>query len=184
MSLDEHTRAERRGAILRILQIPIAERRRGIILTYLAQQPDLASSETTLKEVLQGRGIRATYDLVRDDLHWLQDADLVRLSEAMPGLWMVTLARSGEDWTDGAREVPGVARELRSESDIQVALEPYGFAASLDIVRVDLHWLAEHELVVIETSRQGERSAASTARGADAVKGRVRVPSLTIPRVA
>ena len=90
----------------------LAEDRRLIILRSLADVPGYHLNEQVLKLGLNAFGHHAGRDLVRADIQYLLDHDLVRV-DRLPGqggeLWLVTLTAACEDVAKG-RLHPGVAR--------------------------------------------------------------------------
>lgn len=74
-------------------------------------------------------------------------------------------------------ETPGYSS---NESILDAGLEAMGHAVSRDQVRTDLAWLAEQDLVSVETVR-GVMVARITQRGADVAKGQAVVPGVKKP---
>lgn len=68
-----------------------------------------------------------------------------------------------------------------SETTLQLALQDYAHAPSVDAVRADLAWLAELGLVTL-AEIGGLVLARITARGADVAHRRARVPGVATPR--
>ncbi len=75
-------------------------------------------------------------------------------------------------------EAGGNYRE--NEGLIQKSLELYGLTASRDVIRADLAWLADLELITVEESL-GCQMAALRFNGVDVVKGRLVVPGISRP---
>jgi hypothetical protein len=90
----------------------LAADRRLVILRTLTETR-LTANEMVLKQALDHFGHHASSDLVRGDLAWLAEADLVRI-EKLPAsggeLWLVHLQRAGQDVAEGRASRPGVAQ--------------------------------------------------------------------------
>lgn len=88
----------------------LAEERRGTIL-YLLLKTELSASETVLLHGLRQAGhLRITEDLVRADLEWLRNANLVT-TDVFEGTRVIAkLTRRGRDVAQGNLAEPGVER--------------------------------------------------------------------------
>jgi hypothetical protein len=88
----------------------LAEDRRLTILRTLEQDPDYSVNDFVLKRALEQLGHGVSRDVLRGDLAWLKDQQLVRLREVDDGgIWIVTATEDGADVAKGRRH-PGVAR--------------------------------------------------------------------------
>lgn len=92
----------------------LAEDRRLVILRGLAEDHDYSLNEGILKKVLASIGHDVSRDMLRGDLAWLADQQLIRLEKlaggAAPGeLWVARALEDGIDVARG-RPHPGVAR--------------------------------------------------------------------------
>lgn len=79
-------------------------------------------------------------------------------------------------------------RTLAQDSDyrlndrlLAVAARGLGHDLSFDRLRVQLSWLAEQELLTLETGAGGVQIATLTERGLDVAAGRARVPGVARP---
>ncbi|EAP5465385.1 ArsR family transcriptional regulator [Salmonella enterica] len=68
-----------------------------------------------------------------------------------------------------------------NESILQDCLDAYGHNVSRDVVRGQIDWLAEQQLVTVENLR-GFYVVTLTSRGQDVAKGRARVAGVKRPR--
>lgn len=91
----------------------LAEDRRLVILRCLTEVPGYEANESVLRTGLAHFGHRVGADIVRAELAFLSDHDLVRL-EKLPSasgeLWLATLTTAGRDVAEGDRVHPGVKR--------------------------------------------------------------------------
>lgn len=90
----------------------LAADRRLVILRTLTET-GLAANEMVLKQALDHFGHHVSSDLVRADIAWLAEQDLLRiekLNAASGELWLVHLNRAGQDVADGRATRPGIAR--------------------------------------------------------------------------
>ncbi len=88
--------------------------RRLTLLRGLAEAPGRQANDLVLQRVLAMVGHRASHDMVRADIAWLAEHELVRL-EKLPldpsgEIWIASLTGAGEDVASGASTHPGVAR--------------------------------------------------------------------------
>lgn len=89
-----------------------AEDRRLIILQALLEVPGFTLNEDTLRRVLEHFGHRVGGDIVRADMAWLGEHQLISVSflgTARGEVWLGRLLSAGEDTARG-RHHPGVAR--------------------------------------------------------------------------
>ncbi|WP_149451639.1 VpaChn25_0724 family phage protein [Escherichia albertii] len=68
-----------------------------------------------------------------------------------------------------------------NESILQDCLDAYGHNVSRDVVRDQIDWLAEQQLVTVENLR-GFYVVTLTSRGQDVAEGRARVSGVKRPR--
>ena len=68
-----------------------------------------------------------------------------------------------------------------NESILQDCLDAYGHNVSRDVVRGQIDWLAEQQLVTVENLR-GFYVVTLTSRGEDVAEGRARVSGVKRPR--
>ncbi len=88
----------------------LAEDRRLTILRTLEQDSDFSVNDFVLKRALEHLGHNVSRDVLRGDLVWLQDQQLVRLRRMEDGgIWIATATEDGVDVARG-RAHPGVAR--------------------------------------------------------------------------
>jgi len=85
------------------------ENRRLMILQLLAADSDYSANDTLLQELLALQGNGVSLDVVRTDLAWLAEQDLIMLRE-LPGCKVATLRSRGIDVANGLAVVPGIAR--------------------------------------------------------------------------
>jgi hypothetical protein len=94
----------------------LTEDRRGIILRVLHDQGGFSLNEGVLQDALDRLGHKVGRDIVRDDISWLRDHELLQIAELQGGrLWTVTLTQRGEDVATGRTRVPGVKRPAPTE---------------------------------------------------------------------
>lgn len=90
----------------------LAADRRLVILRALTET-GLRANEMVLKQALDVFGHHVSSDMVRGDIAWLAEQDLVRvevLNAASGPLQLVHLTRAGHDVADGRSVRPGVAQ--------------------------------------------------------------------------
>lgn len=90
----------------------MAEERRQIVLAALAEASGFQMNEDSVRIVLRAIGHNVTSDVMRGDLKWLSEVDLIRLDHvpvAGGELWIAHLRQMGQDVANGAH-FPGVAR--------------------------------------------------------------------------
>jgi hypothetical protein len=91
----------------------LAEDRRLVILRCLAEMPGWEANEGVLRTGLAHFGHRVGMDIVRAELQFLADHELVRIEKlhsAGGELWLATLTGAGRDVAEGDRVHPGVKR--------------------------------------------------------------------------
>ena len=88
----------------------LAEDRRLVILRALKEDHDYSVNDYVLKRALASLGHDVSRDMLRGDLTWLKDQQLIRLREMDDGaIWIATVTEDGVD-VAGGRPHPGVAR--------------------------------------------------------------------------
>lgn len=90
----------------------IAEDRRLAILLTLMEAGGYELNEDTLRLALRQLGHIVTHDVLRGDINWLAEQDLVRndVQRVTSGdLWIARLSGKGQDVADGM-SYPGIAR--------------------------------------------------------------------------
>jgi hypothetical protein len=88
----------------------LAEDRRLTILRTLEQDSDFSVNDFVLKRALEQLGHSVSRDVLRGDLSWLQDQQLIRVRRMDEGgIWIATATEDGVDVARG-RPHPGVAR--------------------------------------------------------------------------
>lgn len=88
----------------------LREDRRLVLLRLLSEQNGYMTNSSILHAYLHHMGVASSRDDVLTDLYWLRDQDLVRLSEAVPGVEVAVLTGRGHDVVQGSAVVPGVSR--------------------------------------------------------------------------
>lgn len=87
----------------------LAEDRRLCILHLLAGSPGRETNHFVLKTTLLSLGHRATHDMVKGDIAWLDSMRLVVMSTSEKGdVISAKLTSYGKDVADGNVSVPGV----------------------------------------------------------------------------
>lgn len=86
-----------------------AEDRRLTILRLLADAPDYTANEYLLQSALANHGHSVSRDLLRTDLAWLAEQQLITCNAA-DTLHVARLAARGADAAAGRAIVPGVKR--------------------------------------------------------------------------
>lgn len=91
----------------------LAEDRRLVVLRTLTEVDGYHLNEMVLKSALDGFGHRASRDLLRGDLDWLEMHRLIRIERidapTSGELWLVHLKLEGKEVAQG-RAFPGIAR--------------------------------------------------------------------------
>lgn len=87
----------------------LAEDRRLVYLRVLLESPGYAANEFLLQTMVERFGHAASADLVRTDLAWLQEQQLLTVAD-VGGVQIATLNTRGEDVARGRTTVPGVKR--------------------------------------------------------------------------
>lgn len=87
----------------------LQEDRRLVLLRLLAEMPTYTANSSVLTMALASYGHAVTRDLVRTDLHWLQEQGLVIVGDLGPML-VATATERGQDVASGRAIVPGVKR--------------------------------------------------------------------------
>lgn len=90
-------------------QLVIEDIRLGV-LQLLEEDADYAYNENLLQRMLEGQRAHGIgFDLLRNQLRWLEEQGLVTLDDAAD-VWTVRLTRRGEDVALGHMRLHGVAR--------------------------------------------------------------------------
>lgn len=84
-------------------------RRRLNILQLLKEDPDYSANDDLLQELLAACGYGVSLDVVRSDLAWLEEQQLITRRD-LPGCTVATLRNRGIDVASGVASVPGIAR--------------------------------------------------------------------------
>ena len=91
----------------------MAEQRRLVILATLAEAPDFALNDGSLRLALKAVAFGVTGDVLRGELFWLSEQGLARIEKtALPGqeeMWIAHLTAKGQEVAEGA-PYPGIAR--------------------------------------------------------------------------
>ncbi len=91
----------------------LAEDRRLAILRTLEEAPGSQLNEGTVHHAVSYLGHKVAQDVVRADLGWLQQHNLLRIEKLqVPSgeLWLAKLSGAGADVARGLSQHPGVAR--------------------------------------------------------------------------
>lgn len=81
------------------------------ILRVPAGQPNHASNDSFVTDVVRTLGFNPTRDAVRAELRWLESVNAVRIDDAtFPGTWVVTLRERGLDHVERRLLIDGVRR--------------------------------------------------------------------------
>lgn len=83
--------------------------RRLVLLRLLAEMPAYRANSSVLYVALERFGHATTRDLVKTELRWLEEQELLAVEEVGPVL-VSTLTERGADVATGRAVVPGVAR--------------------------------------------------------------------------
>lgn len=86
-----------------------AEWRRLEILKLLVEDPDYSINDILLQELLRERGLAVSMALLRADIAWLEEVNLVT-SRELPGCVVAVLLNDGVDVVNGMSRIPGIAR--------------------------------------------------------------------------
>ena len=93
----------------------LAEERRLVLLKTLDASDSSQLNERILKLTLDRSGIGTGRDMIRLELHWLEEQRLLRLEKLPSGagedLWVAKLTVDGEEVARGRRH-PGVSRRV------------------------------------------------------------------------
>lgn len=87
----------------------VAEHQRIAILQALDAAPAYRSNQVLLQAFLESVGLPTSSDIVRTQLSWLAEQQLVHVDES-GGVTMATLSERGSDVAHGRATVPGVKR--------------------------------------------------------------------------
>jgi hypothetical protein len=86
---------------------------RRLVFLRTLTETGMQANEMVLRQALDHFGHHVSSDLLRGDIAWLAEQDLVRIERlqvASGELWLVHLLRSGQDVAEGRSTRPGVAR--------------------------------------------------------------------------
>jgi len=86
----------------------MAESRRLAVLSFLATAQQCTAHDVAVKKHLNDSKLTASMDIVRSDLQWLYEQQLLRLDKVDTVL-VATLTARGDDVRLGLSKVPGVA---------------------------------------------------------------------------
>lgn len=87
----------------------IREDRRLVILRVLSELPRYSANSSVLYTALSQFGHYPSRDVVKTELVWLEELDLVKLEDVGPVI-VATLTERGLDVAQGRCEVPGIKR--------------------------------------------------------------------------
>lgn len=87
----------------------IREDRRLVILRVLSELPRYSANSSVLYTALSQFGHYPSRDVVKTELVWLEELDLVKLDDVGPVI-VATLTERGLDAAQGRCEVPGIKR--------------------------------------------------------------------------
>lgn len=97
-----------------ILHLPVerieTEKRRLVVLIYLAKAPGYAASAQILTLECRRLGVPTTTDQLMGAIAWLEEQELVTSREGGPGDIVARVTARGRDVADGNVAVPGVMR--------------------------------------------------------------------------
>jgi hypothetical protein len=85
------------------------EDRRLVLLRILAEAPGYSANESILYAMIEDFGHVVSRDVVRSDLAWLAEQELVRLEE-IATVYVVHITARGQDCASGRAVVPGVKK--------------------------------------------------------------------------
>lgn len=88
----------------------VAEERRLVILSILADMPERRLNLATLYNELDALAVPCTLADLRADAEWLASQRLVERAEVHPGVTVLTLSADGAEVARGKRLHPGVMR--------------------------------------------------------------------------
>lgn len=91
------------------LEQAFTEDRRLVILRLLLESGGYTANEYMIKTMLPQLGHHVSSDRVQTDLAWLQEQQLLHVSD-VAGVCIATLTDRGQDVANGAATVPGVKR--------------------------------------------------------------------------
>ncbi|EMK5463012.1 ArsR family transcriptional regulator [Vibrio cholerae] len=87
----------------------LKEDQRLVILRSLHEMDGMSANESILDSCLDAYGHRVSRDVVRTQMAWLAEQDLISIRE-LDGFKIATLTGRGEDVATGQAVVPGVKR--------------------------------------------------------------------------
>lgn len=88
----------------------LVEDRRLVILRLLAEQQGYSLNDSVLHDALDRVGHAVPRSIVRDDMSWLSERDLVTFEIIAKRVWVATLTERGADVAAGRSYVEGVKR--------------------------------------------------------------------------
>lgn len=89
------------------LRAMIGEHRRLAILRLLARLPGHTANDQLLAHIVSQMGLQSTFDVLRGDLSFLENAGLIRRRE-VNDLWVIELLQPGDEVARGLRPATGV----------------------------------------------------------------------------
>lgn len=97
-------------AIQQVLQ----EDRRLVVLRILNEMPGYEANDSVLDNSLDAYGHKVSRDLVRTEMHWLQEQGLITLRD-VAGTQVAKITQRGIDVAEGQARHPGVKRPRPGE---------------------------------------------------------------------
>jgi len=88
----------------------VTEDRRLVILRLLNDQPGFSLNESVIQDALGRFAHVVSRDVVRADLSWLAEQNLVSTSVVAGRVWVATLTERGAEIATGRARHPGVKR--------------------------------------------------------------------------
>ena len=87
----------------------LAEDRRLCLLRVLAEAPGYSANESILHQMIEGFGHAVSRDVVRGDLAWLAEQELIGTRE-IEDITIARITNRGLDAARGRTQVPGVKK--------------------------------------------------------------------------
>lgn len=88
----------------------LAEHRRLAILRFMSEAIGYSLNESILVDLLERFGMRVGRDMLRADLAWLADLNLLTVDKALPDMHVARLTERGSDVAAGRAVIPGIKR--------------------------------------------------------------------------
>lgn len=88
----------------------VAEDRRLAVLRLLADQQGYSCNDSVLHDALERLGHQCPRAIVRDDMSWLEERQLLKFEIIAGRIWVATLTERGADVAAGRSYVEGVKR--------------------------------------------------------------------------